>query len=113
MKKFMVIYFAPTDAMEKMKDVTPEQAQEGMKPWMEWAEKCGSGLLDMGTPLGNGMKMTTAGSQPSDKQVVGYSILQAEDMEAAKKMVEAHPHLSWTDGCEIEVYESLPLPGTN
>ena len=113
MKKFMVIYFAPTDAMEKMQDVTPEQAAEGMKPWMEWAEKCGSGLVDMGTPLGNGVKMTTASSQPSDKQVVGYSILQAEDMEAAKKMVEAHPHLSWTDGCEIEVYESLPLPGTN
>jgi len=110
MKKFMVIYFAPAGAMEKMAQASAEQMQEGMKPWMDWAQRCGSGLVDLGTPLGNGQKMTSSGSGASTKDVNGYSILQAEDMEGAKKMLEGHPHLGWAAGCEIEVYEMMPLP---
>ena len=110
MKKFMVIYHAPASAQEKIAESTPEQMQEGMKPWMEWAEKCGDGLVDMGSPLGNGQKITTSGSEPSSHSVAGYSILQAEDMEGAKAMLMEHPHLKWTEGCEIEVHEMMPLP---
>jgi hypothetical protein len=110
MKKFIVLYHANEAAAAKMAQATPEDMKEGMKPWMEWAEKCGDGLVDMGTPLGNGQKVTTDGSAASDKAVVGYSILQAEDMDAAKAMLSHHPHLAWTDGCEIEVHESMELP---
>ncbi len=108
----MVIYHAPMAAAEKMATSTPEEMQEGMKPWMEWAERCGSGLVDMGTPLGNGMKVTKDGTSPSDKAVVGYSVLQAEDMDGAVAMLESHPHLQWVDGCEVEVHEQMPLPGS-
>ena len=111
MKKFMVIYHAPAGAAEKMEGTSPEEMKAGMESWMVWAQKCGAGLVDMGTPLGNGQKISPAGSTPSDKNVVGYSVLQAETMEEAKKMLAEHPHLAWTAGCEIEVHESLPLPG--
>ena len=111
MKKFIVIYFAPVEAAKKMAEASPEEMAKGMEPWMAWAEKCGSGLVDLGTPLGNGQKITTSGSTPSDKEVNGYSILEAESMEEAKKMLEGHPHLGWVEGCSIEVYEALPLPG--
>ena len=110
MKKFIVIYHAPASAMEQMHDVSPEDMKKGMEPWMAWAKKCGSSLVDMGTPLGGGQKLTESGSSPSDKNVVGYSILQAEDMEGSKALLEGHPHLGWTGGCEIEVHESMPLP---
>lgn len=53
----------------------------------------------MGTPLGGGQKLTLSGSSPSDKDVVGYSFLQAEDMEEAKALLAGHPHLEWTGGC--------------
>ncbi|MBI4173904.1 MAG: hypothetical protein HY519_04245 [Candidatus Aenigmarchaeota archaeon] len=111
MKKYIVIYHAPEGAAKQMENATPEQMQEGMKPWMEWAEKCGSGLVDLGTPLANGQKLTPQGSTPSKRSVVGYSILQAENMEKAKAMLKGHPHLAWAAGCEIEVHEALPLPG--
>jgi hypothetical protein len=111
MKKFIVLYFASAEATVKMAESTPEQMKDAMKPWMDWAQKCGSGLVDMGTPLGNGLKVTKGGSSPSQKEVVGYSVLQAENMEGAKKMLEGHPHLMWTEGCEIEVYESMSMPG--
>ncbi len=110
MKKFMVIYYAPESAMEKMENASPEEAEEGMKPWMEWAEKCGSGLVDLGTPLGNGEKLTPDGASQSQSKVTGYSVLQAENIDEAKKMLQEHPHLQWAEGCEIEVHECLPLP---
>ena len=77
---------------------------------MAWAAKCGDGLVDLGTPLGGGQKLSKSESSPSDKSVIGYSILQAEDIEGAKALLAGHPHLDWTDGCKIEVHESMPLP---
>ena len=111
MKKFVVIYHADNSVMEMMSKSTPEQMKEEMGKWQVWAEKCGTGLVDIGTPLANGQHMSESGSPSSDKGVMGYSILQAESMDEAKKMMEAHPHLSFGVGCDIEVHESLPTPG--
>jgi hypothetical protein len=108
MRKFIVIYHAPVSAMEQMQSASPEEMKKGMEQWMAWAQKVGTGLVDLGTPLAGGQKLTKAGSSPSDKNVVGYSILQAEDMEGAKALLEGHPHLEWMG--EIEVHESMPMP---
>ena len=47
----------------------------------------------------------------SSWQVVGYSILQAENIDDAKALLDGHPHLAWDGACEIEVHEVMPLPG--
>ncbi len=111
MKKFIVLYHAPKGAMEKMANVSPEDAKKGMEPWMEWAKKCGDGLLDIGTPLGNAHKMSKEHHGKSDSTVVGYSILQAESWDKVQEMVANHPHLLMGDSCEVEVHEALPLSG--
>ena len=110
MPRYVVTYHTPATAMEKMKDSTPEDMKKGMEMWMAWAGECGDGLVDMGTPLGGGQKVTASGISPSANGVVGYSVLQAEDMEGALAMLKGHPHLGWDAGCEIEVHESLPMP---
>ena len=111
MKKFFVTYHAPAEALAQSAKATPEQMAEGMKPWMEWAAKCGDRLVDMGTPLMGGQKVLPDGtSKNSEREVAGYSILQADSMEEAKALMQDHPHLAWTDGCEIEIHESMPLP---
>ncbi len=110
MKQFVVLYFAPASAMEKMKSSTPEEMKKGMEEWMKWAEKCGDHLVDMGNPLGNGKGIDQSGTSPSQKGIAGYSILQAEDITEAEGLLKGHPHLSWTEGCQIEVYEKMPLP---
>ena len=110
MTKYVVIYHASESALEQMNSATPEQMAEGMKPWMAWVERCGDGLVDLGTPLAGGQALSTSGASPSGKGVVGYSILQADNMEAAQALLKGHPHLEWAAGCEIEVHESVPLP---
>ena len=107
MRKYVVIYHTPASAMEAMKNATPEDMKEGMEAW---AQRCGDGLVDLGTPLGGGLEVTESGNSPSDTGVAGYSVLQADDMEGAPALLQEHPHLGWAAGCEIEIHESLPLP---
>jgi len=112
MKKFIVIYHAPVDAMKQTANSTPEEQAKGMEQWMQWAQKCGDKLVDLGAPLMNGQQLSPGGkSTSSDKNVVGYSILQAENLDEAKSLLNGHPHLGWNAECAIEVHETMPLPG--
>ena len=113
MKKFIVTFHAPASAMEQMgamASASPEEQQKAVAPWMEWAERVGSALVDPGSPLMGGQTLSKSGSSASDKGVVGYSILEAEDMQAAKVLLADHPHLEWMAGGEIEVYEAMHGP---
>ncbi len=110
MGKYIVIYHATPEAVASTQDMNPEQMQEGMKAWFDWAETCGDGLIDLGSPLMGGVTLSPTGSSPRDRQVTGYSILDADNMAAAEAMLKGHPHLAWAAGCEIEVHESVPLP---
>ena len=99
--------------MKVSADQSPEDMQKGMEQWMEWARKCGEHLVDMGTPLAGGQRLKADGSsEPSKRNVAGYSVLEAGSMEEAKSLLKAHPHLMWRQDCEIEVHEAQPLPGS-
>ena len=112
MKKFIVLYHAPMDAMKQTANSSPEEQTKGMELWMQWAQKCGDKLVDLGAPLMNAHQLSPGGkSKNSVNDIVGYSILQAENMDEAKKLMQAHPHLGWNADCSIEVHETMPLPG--
>lgn len=114
MKKYIVTYHAPVELMNRStENVDPKVQEEGMKVWMDWAENYGEGLIDLGLPLTGGQRLSPDGSKSaSQRDVVGYSIIQANTMEEAIKMMEGHPHLSWDSACEVEIHESMPLPGS-
>jgi hypothetical protein len=63
--------------------------------------------------LTNGQEIFVDGSvKPSTKNVSGYSILQAENMEEAKSLLQGHPHLGpWNPQATIEVHETMVIPG--
>ena len=113
MKKYIVMYHAPVEALAQMQNTPPEEAAKGIEAWMAWAKKCGDHMVDLGTPLGMGQKLNVGGSsEGSTRGVCGYTILQANDMDHAKELLQGHPHLSgWDNACEIEVHEALDMPG--
>jgi hypothetical protein len=113
MKKFLVTYHVPASEMAKTMDATPEQRAEGMKGWMDWAQRAGSHLVDMGSPLMPGTKINPDGSsKEATNDVSGYSIVEAEDMDHAKKLFEGHPHTNgWSKDATIEVHETMPIEG--
>ena len=106
MKKYLVIAYAPFEALAKMSNMSPEQQAEGMKPWLAWKESMGDKLIDFGSPLMGGIRLLPDGSsEMSKKDVTGYSIIQANDMAEAKDLLKNSPHLTWVEGCSIELYE--------
>ena len=110
MKKFIVLYIAQQSAQAQMAESSQEAAQEGMKAWMEWAERAGDGIVDMGNPLGAGKEVTASGTSDTNTNVAGYGIVQADGLDGARALLEGHPHLMMP-GASIQVYESLDLPG--
>ena len=112
MSKFIVIYHARAPYMQMMqeKGSTQEDMQAEMQAWMDWAGRCGDSLTEMGGPMVGNLKLTSEGSSASDRGVVGYSILEAGDMDAAKALLEGHPHFRLDSSCEIEVHEVMQMP---
>ena len=110
MKKFLLLYHSPKEAMEKMKDMTSEEKNAGMKPWLDWKQSMGDKLVDFGAPLASGPRILPEGNFSTIGDVVtGYTIIQAKDMDEAKDLLKDHPHLSWTDDCSIDLYEFMPM----
>jgi len=112
-KRFLVIYHAPVDAVAQTSDSSPEEMAEGMAMWKAWAERVGSNLADLGAPLVNGTRIRPNGSSaPSTKDVVGYSLLDAEDWDDVVEMLSGHPHISgWHPEATIEIHETMVIPG--
>jgi hypothetical protein len=110
MKKFLVLYRAPSSSFDMMKNATPEQQKAGMEGWMSWSKSAASTIVDMGAPLGKSLRVTTAGASPVANDLGGYSILQAESKEALAETLKNHPHFMMPEG-SVEVVEIMPIPG--
>ena len=111
MNKYLVVYHAPPSFSEKMMGMKPEDVMTEMGKWKTWSDTLGDALIDMGTPLGGGMNVMKSGNKTAKREVTGYSMIQAESMNEAMKLMQGHPHLLMDESCEIEIHESAPIPG--
>ena len=108
-KSLCFIYITPVSAEDQMMAATsPEDRQKGMEPWLAWFNKYGAELVDAGTALGKGMHFNKTDSSKAQSHVAGYSIVQAENMDAVKAMITDHPHYMMPEA-SIEVLEMLPM----
>jgi hypothetical protein len=94
-------------AREMMATMAPDQGKAEMARWMAWGGAAGPALVDWGAPLG---EAATVGGSANAGFITGYSIVSADNMENARKLFEAHPHLG-APGAAIDVIEMMPLPG--
>ena len=112
MKKFMVLYMASAADFEKMmKESTPEQQKKGMAGGIKWMGDNQPSLVDGGAPLGKTSRVDAKGVSETRNGIGGYSIVQAENAEAATKLFgKDHPHLQIPGGW-IEVIVIMQVPG--
>jgi hypothetical protein len=111
MAKYLFIYHAPMSPADAAPP-DPEQMAEVMGAWNAWAAAVGDDMVDFGAPLAGGVRVSADGStSPSVREVTGYTLLEAADLDAALALAKDHPHLSMPGGCEIEVHEAQPVPG--
>lgn len=110
MKKFLVLYRAPSSSFEQAKKASPETQKAGMEAWMAWSKTAASSIVEMGSPLGKSSRVTAGGASASTNDLGGFSILQADSAEALAETLKGHPHFMMADGT-IDVVEMLPIPG--
>jgi hypothetical protein len=110
MTKYLFIYHAPMTPADAAPP-TPDQMEAVMGEWNAWAARVGDGMIDFGTPLAGGVRVTPEDTSPSTREVAGYSIIEADDFDGALALAQGHPHLNMPGGCEIEVHEAQAIPG--
>lgn len=106
MKKFIALYYAPAAAMAASAQASDEQKAEGMKAWFAWKDQHENQIVDFGAPSLPGLRLNADGDwQPAGTEIGGYSLVQADSLEAAQQLFSGHPHLHWAPGCSIELAE--------
>ena len=97
MKKFVVLtygYMLPTDEVQRS--------------WGEWFGSVASRLVDPGNPFGHGVELTkdsrTELDVHSPTPLVGYCILNAEDMAEAEALVAPMPIIEG-----VRIYEAQSM----
>ena len=108
MSKFLYLYRGPATAMD---DFTPEQGAEQARAWGEWMGKVGPALADGGAPFGARAAVSDDGTSPEPSDQNGYTIVEADDLAAARALTAGHPFLAEGKGrFSIEIFELAPMP---
>ncbi len=73
-----------------------EGRQQAMAAFGAWVGKTGDALTDPGAPLGPAKTVSSHGVHDgsAEGRTGGYSILRADDMDAAVDLVRDHPFVS-------------------
>ena len=87
-------------------DLTPEQGAERMAAFAAWMQKAGPALVDGGSPFGASASVRDDGTEGPAGELIGYTIVEADELAAAKALTEGLPFLSGRDGkCAVEIFE--------
>jgi hypothetical protein len=104
MAKFIYLYRGPVP------DLTPEQGSQRMAAFGAWMEKAGAAIVDVGSPFGASASVRDDGTEGKPGELSGYTIVEADDLAAAKALTDGLPFLSESDGnCAVEIFELLPV----
>ena len=95
MQSFIVLYNGPA--------TPPDASHEG---WPQWFQRAGEALVDVGSPMSGGFSVRTDGTvADAATSLNGYSIVRAENRDAAAALLRDHPFLAGGDDYSIEVFE--------
>jgi hypothetical protein len=88
---------------------TQEEGAAVMNAWMAWFGQLGAAVVDGGNPFGASASLGTDGTVSSGNSagLTGYSIIQAENLDAATELAKGCPQLA--SGGTIEVYETVDV----
>lgn len=99
MAKYMVLYSGGMGM-----GASPEEQEKIMGEWGAWYEMMGPKIVDGGAPFGEAKHLKGSGIEDgtlTDNPATGYTIIDADSLDAAAAACENHPHLN--HGGQVEV----------
>lgn len=88
---------------------SPEEGARVMAAWQAWFADMGPAVVDGGAPVGMSSTVSSSGVTEGGgaNPLSGYSIVQADSLEAACDMAKGCPMLA--DGGSVEVAERMEM----
>jgi hypothetical protein len=117
MKNFLAIYTGSEQSMARARweklsnEERAAREVEAMAAWGKWVQDHEAAIVDNGAPLGKTKCVTPEGISDIRNVMAAYTIVRAENHDAAAKMFVDHPHFSIFPGEGVEIMECLPMPG--
>ena len=102
MSKFVFVYRGG-GGMEQ----TPEEQQKVMAAWGAWYATLGPSIVDGGAPFGASTSISKKGSGQAASGLGGYTIVNADSIDAASKMAEGCPVVN--DGGSVDIYDCIDM----
>jgi hypothetical protein len=90
MAQFVFLYRVPTGYVPG----GPEASQA----WQSWFNEMGAGVIDLGKPV---LASAVVGTCEGDVRLGGYSVVEADDMDAARQIAGGCPALGQGGGVEV------------
>ncbi|HEY7147368.1 MAG TPA: hypothetical protein VH637_24230 [Streptosporangiaceae bacterium] len=107
MSKYLYLYRGPATPMDSF---TPEESEKQMRLWGDWMTRTGPALADAGAPFGARSAVSDDGTSQATSDQNGYSIVEADSLEAARALAGSHPFLAEGKGrFSIEIFELVPM----
>ena len=116
MKKFLALYIGTPEGRvragwDDMDDAGRESRQkEAFDAWAAWGSAHAVNIVDGGAPVGRTKRAGPDGIADIRNAITAYTIVEAEDHDAAARMFENHPHFTLFPGDSVEIMEILPMP---
>ena len=103
MPKFVLAYHGGKTS------ISPEEGQKHMADWMQWMESLGDAVVDRGLAVGQSKTVSAKGvaDDGGANPISGFTVLQAENMDAAIEMTRKSPHLAI--GGTIEIAQAMDM----
>ena len=98
MTTFLLTYRAP--------DNYTRGTAEGRAAWMAWFESMGGALVDYGKPVARSAALGDCGA--GGRAVDGYSLIGADDLDAALALAKGCPFVGMGGGVEVSALTELP-----
>ena len=88
---------------------TEAEQQAVMAAWGEWYGSLGASVVDGGNPFGPSMSVAPDGavSAGAPSALSGYTIVKADDLDAAAAAAQSCPILA--SGGRVDVYETFEI----
>jgi len=80
-------------------------SNETVAAWIAWFKELGANLEDLGNPV---FERTTVGNCSADAQLGGYTLVTADDLEAAVAVANRCPIIHEGGGVEVGKLTSVP-----
>ena len=92
---------------EKMPE-DPDEGAKLMARWQDWMAGLGDALVNPGHPVGKSTTVSASGvtNDGGPNPLSGFSLVQADDIDAAIEMAKGCPHI---DDGSIEIAETVEM----